>query len=115
VLDLARAGAALQAVVSIHGDLATPMPATSGEIKAAVLAIHGAPDPVAPKAQRDAYEAEMTAAGCPWRLMVFGGVVHAFTDEGANFPGVAVYDEHAARVTFQMTFDFIKDAFDGRV
>src|SRR4029079_6339344 len=37
VLDLARAGADVAAVVSIHGVLATPMPAKKGDVKAKVL------------------------------------------------------------------------------
>ena len=61
VLDLARTGADVQAVVSMHGTLVTPQPAKRGDIKAAVLAVHGAADPVAPKAERDAFEAEMEA------------------------------------------------------
>ena len=63
VLELARSGAALQAVVSVHGDLTSLKPATGGDIKAAVLALHGAADLVSPKAQRDAFELEMEAAG----------------------------------------------------
>ena len=69
VLDLARTGADVQAVVSMHGTLATPQPAKRGDIKAAVLAVHGAADPVAPKAERDAFEAEMTEAGARWALL----------------------------------------------
>ena len=49
VLDLAREGADVAAVVSIHGVLATPKPATKGGIKARVLVLHGAADPVSPK------------------------------------------------------------------
>jgi dienelactone hydrolase len=90
VLDLARTGAEVQAVVSMHGTLATPQPAKRGEIKAAVLAVHGAADPVAPKAERDAFEAEMTEAGARWAMLTFGSVVHAFTDPHENMPGVSV-------------------------
>ena len=46
VLDLARTGADVQAVVSMHGTLTTPQPANKGDIKAAVLAVHGAADPL---------------------------------------------------------------------
>jgi dienelactone hydrolase len=35
VLELARAGADVSAVVCLHGDLATTMPAKKGDIKAA--------------------------------------------------------------------------------
>ena len=87
VLDLARSGADVQAVVSMHGTLSTPQPAQKGEVKAKVLAIHGAADPIAPKAERDAFEAEMEAAGVRWALVTWGGVVHAFTDVGVNCAG----------------------------
>src|SRR5262249_62009951 len=73
VLELARSGAAIDAVVSLHGDLATTMPAKAGDIKAAVFVIHGSKDPVAPKADRDALEAELDGAGANWQLPDFGG------------------------------------------
>ena len=114
VLDLARIGADVQAVVSMHGTLTTPQPAKRGEIKAAVLAVHGAADPIAPKAERDAFEAEMTAAGACWALLTFGDLCHAFTDPQANTPGVAVYDEPATRHGYALAHAFIADAFAGR-
>jgi len=115
VLDLARSGADVQAVVSMHGTLVTPQPAGRGDIKAAVLAVHGAADPVAPKAERDAFEAEMNEAGARWALLTFGHVVHAFTDPAANIPGVAVYDEAATRHGYALAHAFIADAFAGRL
>jgi dienelactone hydrolase len=114
VLDLARIGADVQAVVSMHGTLTTPQPAKRGDIKAAVLAVHGAADPVAPKAERDAFEAEMTAAGAFWALLTFGDLCHAFTDPQENTPGVAVYDEPATRHGYALAHAFIADAFAGR-
>jgi dienelactone hydrolase len=113
VLDLARSGADVQAVVSMHGTLATPQPAKRGDIKAAVLAVHGAADPVAPKAERDAFEVEMTEAGARWALLTFGNVVHAFTDPAANMPDV--YDEAATRHGYAFAHAFIADAFAGRL
>jgi len=115
VIDLARTGADVQAVVSMHGTLATPEPAKPGEIKAAVLAVHGAADPVAPKAERDAFEAEMTQAKARWALLTFGNVVHAFTDPAINVPGVAVYDEVATRHGYAIAHAFIADAFAGKL
>ena len=58
----------------MHGVLATPMPAQKGDIKAAVLVLHGAADPVSPKAHRDMFEAEMDAAGARWYALTFGNV-----------------------------------------
>jgi dienelactone hydrolase len=49
VLELARSGADIDAVVCLHGDLQTTMPAKKGDIKAAVFVIHGFKDPVAPQ------------------------------------------------------------------
>jgi dienelactone hydrolase len=115
VIDLARTGADVQAVVSMHGTLATPQPAKRGDIKAAVLAVHGAADPVAPKAERDAFEAEMTQAEARWALLAFGNVVHAFTDPQANMPGVAMYNESATRHGYAVAHAFIADAFAGRL
>jgi dienelactone hydrolase len=111
VIELARTGADVQAVVSMHGTLTTSQPAKPGEVKAAVLGVHGADDPIAPKAERDAFEAEMTAAGARWALLTFGGVVHAFTDPQENNPGVAVYDESATRHGYALAHAFIADAF----
>ena len=115
VLDLARTGADVQAVVSMHGTLVTPHPAKRGDVKAAVLAIHGAADPIAPKAERDAFEAEMTEAGARWALLTFGGVVHAFTDPRENNPGVAVYNEAATRHGYALAHAYIADAFAGKL
>src|SRR5450631_2985570 len=44
VLELARAGADLQAVICLHGDLLTPIPDKAGDIKAAICVMHGAKD-----------------------------------------------------------------------
>lgn len=115
VLDLARMGTDVAAVVSIHGVLATAKPAGKGDIKAKVLVLHGAADPVSPKAHRDMFEAEMDAAGARWMLLNFGGVVHAYTDQHANFLPVAKYDEPATRYSNIMLDAFITDAFNGRL
>lgn len=115
VLELARAGADIAAAVSIHGDLKTAAPAVKGAIKAKLLLAHGAPDPVVPKADRDAFEAEMDAAGAKWQMLVFSGIYHAYTDQGFDVPGVAGWDESATRQTYTLTHQFIADAFAGRL
>ncbi len=78
VLELARSGSDVDAVVAIHADLGTTMPAKKGDIKAAVFVIHGSKDPVAPKAERDTLEAEMDGAEANWQMLVFGGRLHSF-------------------------------------
>ena len=112
VLELARSGADLDAVVSLHGDLQTTMPAKKGDIKAAVFVIHGSKDPVAPKADRDALEAEMDGAGANWQLLDFGGRLHSFAEEETMMKGIAEYHAGAAHQTFRMLDHFIQDAFN---
>ena len=41
VLELARSGAELKAVICLHGDLRTQLPAKPGDIKAALCVVHG--------------------------------------------------------------------------
>ena len=111
VLELARSGANLDAVVCLHGDLATTMPAKKGDIKAAVFVLHGTKDPVSGKADRDALEAELDGSGANWQMLDFGGRIHSFTEEEADIPGVAKYDAGAAHQTYRMLDDFIQNAF----
>ena len=115
VLDLARSGADVAAVVTMHGNLKTSLPAAPGEVKAAVLVVHGADDPIAPKLDRDQLEDEMRKAGARWTMLAFGGVVHSFTDPAANRPPSSQYSEHACRLGFALAHAFIADAFAGKV
>lgn len=115
VLELARSGAQLDAVVSLHGDLQTTMPAKAGDIKCAVFVIHGSKDPVAPKADRDALEAEMDGVGANWQLLDFGGRLHSFAEEETMMKGVAEYHPGAAQQTYRMLDHFIQDAFAKRL
>ncbi|HET6971518.1 MAG TPA: dienelactone hydrolase family protein [Phenylobacterium sp.] len=90
VLELARAGANLKAVVGFHAGLATSRPAVADAIRAKVLACQGADDPIILAAERAAFEAEMTAAGADWQMLVLGGVGHSFTNpeiDALGFPG----------------------------
>jgi dienelactone hydrolase len=111
VLELARSGADVAAVVSLHGDLLTSHPAKAGDIKAAVCIIHGAADPVVPKADRDAIEDEMTKAGATWQMLLFGGLLHSFTEEEADVPGIGKFDAGAARQSLAMLDDVVTAAF----
>lgn len=115
VLDLARQGADVAAVVSMHGNLKSSMQASSGEVKAAVLVVHGADDPIAPKGDRDALEAEMRAAGANWTIIAFGGVCHSFTDPAANRPPSSQFSTHANRYGYALAHAYISDAIAGRL
>lgn len=115
VLELARAGAELQAVICLHGDLLTPLPAKPGDIKAAICVLHGSQDPVVPKKDRDTFEAEMEASGAKWQMLIFGGLLHSFSEIESDVPGIARYDAGAARQGYNMVDDFATAAFDGKL
>jgi dienelactone hydrolase len=99
VLELARSGAQITGVVSFHGGLSTPNPSDAKNIKAKVLALHGADDPNVPPNEVAAFEEEMRQGGVDWQLIAYGSAVHSFTDWNAgndNSKGAA-YNEHADR------------------
>ena len=99
VLELAKTGADVACVVGFHSGLTPARAATPGTVKAKVLVCMGAADPIIPAEQRAAFEAEMTAAGADWEMLVMGGVGHSFTNPGINalgLPGFA-YDQTADR------------------
>ena len=97
-LELARDGAPVKAAVSFHGTLDTPNTADANNIKGKVLVLHGAADPLVPKEQLPAFEAEMDAAGVDWQLVSYGGAVHSFTDPAAdNLPMMKYNPTVAAR------------------
>ena len=111
VLTLARAGAGLRGVVSIHGSLATTRPAEPGAIKARVLVCHGALDPHVPMADVVRFTEEMDRAQADWQLIVYGGAMHGFTHEHAipgATPGVA-YDARADQRSFLAARAFLAD------
>lgn len=87
VLELARTGADVKGVVSFHGGLKTSKPAVPGTIKAQVLALNGADDPMSPPSDRDAFTKEMTAAGVTFKSVDYPGAIHAFTNPGATEKG----------------------------
>lgn len=94
-LTLARSGADLAGVVSMHGALATARRAQPGAMRAKVLACHGAIDPHVPMSDVEAFVDEMTAAGADWQLNVYGGAMHGFTHRAAVPGAVRGVEYHA--------------------
>jgi dienelactone hydrolase len=95
VLELARSGADLKAVVGFHSGLGTMRPAGAGEVRPKVLTLIGARDPIIPADQRQAFEAEMTAAGADWQMNVYGDAGHSFTNPGVGALGRPGFEYHA--------------------
>ena len=86
-LELARSGAEIAAAVGFHSGLGTQNPADAKAIKGKVLVCLGADDPLIPPADRAAFETEMREAGVDWRMNLYGGVVHSFTNPDADKAG----------------------------
>lgn len=111
VLELARSGADVAGVISIHGILA-PGDAANEKISAKVLCLHGHDDPMVPPDQVLAFENEMTDAGVDWQIHVYGGTKHAFTNPAANNPDFGtVYKEIAEKRAYQSVANFLGELF----
>jgi dienelactone hydrolase len=110
VLELARSGVEVRAVVSFHGLLRTKLPAQPGAVKAKVLVLTGMKDPYAPIADVEVFQNEMTSAGVDWHLTTYGSGWHAFTDpdagEMANVPGVK-YDALLEKLSWVQSSAFL--------
>ena len=97
-LELARSGADVAAIVGFHSGLATARPEDARNIKGKVLVCLGADDPGIPPEQRAAFEQEMRDGAADWQMHLYGGVVHSFTNPGADRlgrPEFARYDPRA--------------------
>ena len=110
VLDLARSGANVRGVVSLHGLLNAPANAPAAKIVAKVLVLHGHDDPLAPVEDVVKFEAEMTAAGVDWQLHAYGGTVHGFMDPHANNAAMGMmYNATAERRATAALLNFFEE------
>jgi dienelactone hydrolase len=111
VLELARSGAPLRGVVSLHGELGSPLPAQAGEIKAKVLVLHGDADPLVSFESVVAFREEMRRAGADWQITLYSNAKHSFTGEG-SIPGrtpEAVLHPQADARSWQSTVEFLRE------
>jgi dienelactone hydrolase len=85
VLNMARAGANLAAVVGFHASLGlnTPAPAP-GTVKAKILILNGADDPFVKREQYEVFKKDLDAAKADYRIIEYPGAVHAFTNPEAT-------------------------------
>ncbi|HXV01759.1 MAG TPA: dienelactone hydrolase family protein [Caulobacteraceae bacterium] len=112
-LELGRCGAPVKAIVGFHCGLGTARPAAPGSMRIRVLVQVGTADPLVPAEHRAAFEAEMTAAGADWRMILMGGVGHSFTNPGVDAldrPGFR-YDAVADRRSWAAMIDLFGEVF----
>ncbi|MFL5329858.1 MAG: dienelactone hydrolase family protein [Gemmataceae bacterium] len=111
-LELARSGADLKAVATFHANLSLPTPADARNIKAKVLACHGADDPNVPPAQVAAFQDEMRQAKVDWQFVAYGNTVHSFTFPGANSPASGLmYNPTSDTRSWKLLELFLAEAF----
>jgi len=114
VLELARDGADLKAVVSFHGVLTTKSPASEGQVKAAVLVLTGADDPLAPPDQLLGFADEMRSAKArDWQIEIFGNALHGFTNPSADgsIMRAALHDPRADRRAWASMRRLLEEVF----
>lgn len=113
VLELARGGADLLGVVSFHGGLDNPHPDPARHIRARVLVLHGADDPLVPSEEIAAFHQEMRAAGADWQMVYYGGAVHSFSNpQAGSDPGKGVaYNEQADHRSWAAMRAFFDEMF----
>lgn len=117
VLQMARLGTELDGVASFHGNLAAQGgPAAPGAVKAKVLVLHGADDPLVPKEQVAAFKKEMDAAGVDYNFVEYPGAKHAFTnpaatEKGKKFGMPLAYDENADKQSWAELQKFLNGLF----
>lgn len=102
MLELARSGVDVKAVISFHGLLTTALPAKPNSIQCQTAIYTGAKDPYAPAADVDVLRDELTQAGAHFQITVFNDAYHAFTDPQSSAmgrPGIA-YDPIADKVSW---------------
>jgi dienelactone hydrolase len=113
-LELARGGAPLGAAVGFHANLWPDSHDETFEIKAKILACTGSEDPEVKLEARNDFEAEMRKRGADWRLNVYGGVYHSFTNPDADSYGrldYARYDKQAHERSWGEMLALFDEAF----
>lgn len=111
VLDLARTGSDVKAVVAFHGDLSTDDPASAAKIKARVLAMNGGDDTFT-MPQVPEFTKEMKSDPADWQFVEIGHAVHCFTEtEATATSGNCRYDAKAAARSYGMMRDWLAESF----
>ncbi|HVX20295.1 MAG TPA: dienelactone hydrolase family protein [Acidimicrobiales bacterium] len=113
-IELGRTGADLKAIVGFHSGLPQPAPEDTRNIRAHLLLCLGAADPIIPPESRTAFEAELAAAEvADWRIELYGGVKHSFTNPHAASFGMdaLAYDAVADRRSWRSMIGLFDEVF----
>jgi len=116
VLNMARAGVDLAAVVSFHGNLATDTPARPDQVKAQVLVLNGAADEFISAESIANFEREMQQAHAKFRFVNYPGAKHSFTNPDADRLGKAnhldvAYNAEADKLSWEAMQQLFQEVF----
>lgn len=116
VLNMARLGEPLKAVVSYHGILASDIPVKPDDIKAKLRVFNGTADPLVPPAQVESFRTDMDNAKVDYVLVDYPDVKHTFTNReadsyAAQFGLPLKYDANADSDSWAKTVEFLKVTF----
>lgn len=116
VLNMARQGADLAAVASFHGSLQAIKPAKPGMVKAKIRVYTGGSDKFVPPAAVEAFEKEMTNAKADYKVIVYAGAFHSFTNPdatrlGKEFKLPMAYNEEADKASWKDMQGFFHEVF----
>lgn len=115
ILELARSGADVDAVVSFHGGLSNPNPEDAKNIQAAVQIHHGAKDPHVFRDAVRSFWSEMNESDADWTLNVYSDAVHSFTQKGAGSDpsNGSAYNPRADRLSWGAMKRLFEKEFQG--
>lgn len=115
-LNMARMGEDLKGVASFHGGLGTASPAQPGKIGARIISFSGDADPSIGPDKVAAFRKEMDAAGADYRVVIYPGAKHAFTNPDADVTGKKfnlpiAYDAKADKDSWEQATVFLREVF----
>jgi dienelactone hydrolase len=112
-LELARNGADVRGVVSFHGGLKTVHPELSKNIKGKVLVFQGDVDPFSSMEDAAGFEKEMKDSGVDYKLVIYPGAKHAFTNPKADEHGIdgVSYNAEAEKASMDEMRVFLSNLF----
>ena len=116
VLQMARIGIDLKAVVSFHGGLQPITSAEKGKEKAFILVCNGAADNSVTPEQIQNFKTEMDSAGVHYNFVNYEGATHTFTNPdadsiGKKFNMPVAYNEKADKESWQEMVNLFKQIF----
>jgi dienelactone hydrolase len=116
VLDMASRGIDMEGVASFHGSLGSVKPATPGAVKAKILVLQGTDDKFVTPGQIEAFRRQMRNAGADFRIILYPGATHSFTNPEADeyakkFHLPIAYDAKADKQSWEELAKFLREIF----